>query len=309
MKTNMPETQEHLLGRANSTRATRRRRLVMLPLISLAAVGLVLIIVSSLRVNALETKAKEQALSAALSPAMQGLDFSKFSHTQTHAALPCLLCHRRESSSPRLPLPGHTPCAGCHAQNFNDSNSPICTICHTDVRSGAVKPFPSLKSFNMKFDHARHTLGAGRPAAGCATCHQPASRGVAKTIPAGPNAHATCFQCHVQRAMTKEGRDISSCSTCHSPGGYARTSTQASAYRVSFSHAKHDARQRLSCNDCHNVRAGAGQGRQVTAPQPQMHHASPQAQSCLTCHNNKRAFGIENFGDCKKCHQGAHFYF
>jgi hypothetical protein len=29
----------------------------------------------------------------------------------------------------------------------------------------------------------------------------------------------------------------------------------------------------------------------------------------MSCHNNKRAFGIENFADCKRCHQGQHFYF
>jgi c(7)-type cytochrome triheme protein len=309
---NMPETSTQSPAPVNKRLALRRRRLVMLPIILLGCVGLVLIIVSSLGVSASQTTAQEQSLRAEFfAPELQGSggDFSKFSHTQTHAALPCLLCHRRESSSPRPPLPGHTPCAGCHAQNFSNSSSPICTICHTDVSSGAVKPFPSLKSFNMKFDHARHMTGASRPGAGCAACHQPQRRGAALSIPAGFNAHATCFQCHAPRAQSPAGRDISSCSTCHSPGSYVRTSTQARAYAVNFSHARHAARQGMSCQNCHNIRAGMPQSSQVTAPQPLMHHASARAQSCMTCHNNKRAFGIENFGDCKRCHQATHFYF
>ena len=84
----------------------------------------------------------------------------------------CLLCHRRESNSPRPQLPGksgHVPCTGCHAQQFSNSDSPICTICHTDVKSGALKPFPRLKSFSMKFDHARHMKMQD---VNCATCHR-----------------------------------------------------------------------------------------------------------------------------------------
>jgi c(7)-type cytochrome triheme protein len=282
-----------------------------LSLVLLGCAGVVLIIVSSFRVAASQTAREtpgREFLNNVEAQEPQG-DFTKFSHTQTHAALPCLLCHRRESSSPQPALPGHTPCAGCHAQRFNDSQSPLCTICHTDVTSGKVKPFPRLQSFNMKFNHALHMTGAARPGNGCVTCHKTDRRGVAITILAGFNAHATCFQCHAPRAQSSSGQDISSCSTCHSPGGYVRTSTQASAYKVSFSHAKHIQRQGLSCNDCHNIRSGMPQGRQVTAPQALMHHASPRAQSCLTCHNNKRAFGIENFADCKRCHQGQHFYF
>lgn len=306
-----PETTEQQLVPANESRALQGRRWLSLSLILLGCVGLVLIIVSSLRVSTSQTAQAESLRAELFSFDMQeqGADFSKFSHTQTHAALPCLICHRRESNSPQISLPGHTPCSGCHAQRFNDSRNPICTVCHTDVSSGELKAFPPLKSFKMRFDHALHMTGAARPKIGCATCHQITNRGAALSIPAGFNAHATCFQCHTSRAQSPTGRDISSCSTCHSPGSYVRTSTQANAYKVSFSHAKHGARQRLNCTDCHRVRAGVPQSNQVGTPQPLMHHASPRAQSCLSCHNNRRAFGIENFGDCKRCHQAAHFYF
>src|SRR5947209_7797019 len=86
-------------------------------------------------------------------PAQQpASDFSKFQHTGLHARLPCLLCHRRETNStaPVRSL-GHSPCAGCHVQQFNDPRSPICTICHTDADSAKppVKPFPKLQSFGL----------------------------------------------------------------------------------------------------------------------------------------------------------------
>jgi c(7)-type cytochrome triheme protein len=308
--TEMPETSAPTPTPADSPRAARWRRWLALSVLVCGCAGLILMGVSNFHASALSSASQDQRAEF-ISTGMQesGDDFSKFSHTQTHAALPCLLCHRRESNSPQPALPGHTPCSGCHTQRFNDSRNPICTVCHTDVSSGAVKPFPQLKSFNIKFDHALHTAGAGRPAAGCVTCHKTERRGIALSIPAGLNAHSTCYQCHAPRAQTATGRDISSCSTCHSAGSYLRTTAQANAYKVNFSHAKHSARQRLSCNDCHNIRAAITLTQQVSAPQPLMHHASQRTQSCLSCHNNKRAFGIENFGDCKKCHQAAHFYF
>jgi hypothetical protein len=40
-----------------------------------------------------------------------------------------------------------------------------------------------------------------------------------------------------------------------------------------------------------------------------MHHASARAQSCATCHNDRRAFGIENFTNCIRCHKGNSYGF
>jgi c(7)-type cytochrome triheme protein len=246
---------------------------------------------------------------AAQQPQMQfpeGLDYSKFQHSsQNHARLPCLLCHRREGNSSRPSLPGansHLPCAGCHAQQFSDSGSPICTICHTDVKSGAVKAFPRMKSFRMKFDHARHV---NMESVSCATCHSQARGGVALSIPVSFAAHNTCFRCHSPKAQS-EGRDISSCGTCHQLGGYSRTPVFTQAYRVSFSHSKH---QKVTCNECHQVRAGMPQRRQVTTPEPLNHHATGRGQSCMTCHNGKRAFGGDDFSVCTRCHKGATWRF
>ena len=232
-----------------------------------------------------------------------GQPVARFPHTNpSHNRLPCLLCHRRESNSPRpLRSLGHTPCAGCHAEQFAASSGPMCTICHVNEGSTQVKPFPPLQSFNMTFDHARHKGVA------CSTCHKPERRGVAFGIPSGSSAHTTCYSCHAPRAQSG-GRDISSCGVCHKPGSYRRTPAFTKAYRVNFSHNKHGARQDLNCADCHRVRAGMPPARQVSAPAPTQHFGSERAQSCMTCHNTKRAFG-ESFSDCKRCHQGPTFRF
>lgn len=274
------------------------------------AIGLILVTVLNSRASGSLPNSPTESLPAESNQEQmqfpEGLDYGKFLHSsRNHSRLPCLLCHRRETNAPRPKLPGsngHLPCAGCHTQQFSSAESPICTICHTDVKSGALKAFPRLKSFRMKFDHARH-LKMG--AVNCSTCHRSARGGVALSIPAGFNAHTTCYRCHTPRAQSGR-RDISSCGTCHQLGGYARTAEFAQAFRVGFSHAKH---QKVTCNECHQVRAGMPQRRQVTAPEPLNHHATGQAQSCLTCHDGKRAFGGDDFSVCKRCHTGTRWHF
>ncbi|MDQ2855177.1 MAG: hypothetical protein M3R68_02520 [Acidobacteriota bacterium] len=246
---------------------------------------------------------------SAVDPQDQNIDFSKFLHNNAnHARLPCLLCHRREGTAAMPTRPGggeHVPCTGCHAKEFTNVSSPVCTICHTNTESGALKPFPSLKSFNMKFNHSLHARGMG---VSCSSCHRASRGGVALTIPAGINAHTNCYRCHAPQAQAN-GRDISSCATCHQLGGYARTSTQAAAFKVGFSHAKHGGAQKLNCNECHNVRAGMPQRRQVTAPLALNHHAPAGQTSCATCHTGRRAFGGDDFSTCTKCHQGPQWRF
>lgn len=238
---------------------------------------------------------------------VQGGDGATFSHsTPRHASLACDSCHRRDSDAqPRLP--GHRACTDCHLPQFMTSGSALCSNCHTNLESGnpPLKAFPGLKSFNARFDHAKHLAGAARPEAGCASCHTPARRGVALSIPAGLDAHRNCYQCHTPGAQSG-GRDISSCAACHSLGRYARTPTNAASYRVGFSHATH---RSMRCDDCHGVRAGEPQRRQVTEPRPAQHFASGRAQSCMTCHNGRRAFGGDDFASCKRCHKGQTFRF
>lgn len=252
------------------------------------------------------TKGFANKLGRVFAHAAPQADYSQFKHdNRNHARLPCLLCHRRENNSPQPTLPGkaaHTPCTGCHAQQFANSASEICTICHTDVQSGKVKAFPPLRRFDARFDHAKHARAA------CSTCHRVNRSGAGLSIPSRANAHVACFSCHTPNAQIN-GRNISSCSTCHQLGRLVRTSEQAPAYRVGFSHASHDASEKLACSACHQIRAGLPRGRQVSAPSPLNHHARLNAFSCASCHDGARAFGGDDFTACKRCHKGSAWHF
>ncbi|NOT47798.1 MAG: hypothetical protein HOP17_08620 [Acidobacteria bacterium] len=229
-------------------------------------------------------------------------DFSRFQHDNPmHARMPCLLCHKRDDDSATPRVSGHLPCAGCHVRQFADNGSRICTVCHTNT--GAVKRFPGLRSFNVRFDHALHLREAN-----CATCHKPSRRGVALSIPSGVGAHVACYQCHGPRTEVG-GRNIGSCQTCHQRGRPTRNSDFAAAFAKNFSHAEHRTVGNLNCGSCHIVQAGRPRGRQVLSPAASMHFARSGVQSCATCHDNKRAFGGKDFSDCKRCHQGTSFKF
>ena len=277
----------------------------------LGALGVIWLLLVDLRVFALPNGDIGAGNETVSEPAQDpNADYHKFSHTGgKHAQLPCLLCHQRKDNSTKAAFSGHLPCTGCHVQQFANPKSGICSICHQNENGGPLRVFPGLRSFSMRFDHGRHTMGRGRMSSGCVTCHASSNRGPAMTIPSGARGHATCFQCHTPLAKNAAGAGIGSCDTCHQTGTPPRTSTEAAAFRVGFSHVKHTSRQGLNCTDCHTVRPGAITGRQVTAPSPLMHHASARAQSCITCHNGTRAFGGDDFTSCKRCHTGTHFYF
>ena len=289
----------------------RRIRLIAswadtLVLVAAASISLLLAVVSNSAASGSIAKGSRSPTAQGQVQIPEGLDYTKFLHSsRNHSRLPCLLCHRRETNSPVPKRPGasdHLPCAGCHTQQFANADSPICTICHNDVKSGALKPFPRLINFRMKFDHSVH-LKMG--SVSCGTCHRPSRGGVAMSIVAGFSAHTTCYRCHTPHAQSG-GRDISSCGTCHQLGSYSRTPEFMPAFRVSFNHAKH---QKLPCTECHQVRARMPQRRQMTMPEPLNHHATGREQSCMTCHNGKRAFGGDDFSVCKRCHTGTTWHF
>jgi len=295
-------------GRARAAHGTLGPRLVARAGLLLAASGLFLFFAAGGRAPA-STATNYAAPSAP--PAAAQAEGSKFSHAVAqHAAQACDSCHRREGNEAQPRLPGHKACIDCHVTQFTTPASPLCLGCHTNVESNnpPLKPFPGLEDFGMRFDHASHMSGAARPEQGCTACHAPARRGVALTIPAGLAAHNNCYQCHTPGAQAG-GRQIGSCSTCHALGGYSRVPTGAAAYRVNFSHAGHGPRQGLRCDECHQVLSGVPRTQQVTAPRPEQHFGSGRAQSCMTCHNNRRAFGGDDFKDCKRCHTGRTFRF
>lgn len=287
-------------------RAFNSRQWLRLAILLIALTGFLFIVLMNARVAAVGPVVAHRQDS--------GRDYSKFSHTtQQHASMACASCHQRQNNSATPTFPGHKACMDCHQTQFFTLNAPMCNICHSGL-SGSNPPLRSFpvkfkESFNAKFDHAQHNTGEARPAQGCAACHTASlRRGVAMTIPAGIGAHNTCYQCHTP-GKTSGGRDISSCAACHSVASYRRTSTGAVAFNTGFSHARHGSRQRLDCADCHTLRAGLPQARQVTSPRTAQHFPATRAQSCATCHNNKRAFGEADYGDCKRCHTGASFKF
>jgi c(7)-type cytochrome triheme protein len=189
----------------------------------------------------------------------------------------------------------------------------MCVICHSDISSGnpPLKNFPARfnESFNVKFDHAQHMNGAARPASGCAACHTRAGgRAGALTIPAGIGAHNQCYTCHTPNSKASSGRELASCGVCHDQKPFARTTTNARAFRYAFSHAKHGSAQRLACADCHTLAAGLPQGRQVSSPAPLEHFVSTRGRTCFSCHNGNRSFGGDlAFRDCRRCHTSTSF--
>lgn len=242
------------------------------------------------------------------------LDYSRFIHTsQRHASLACSACHVRSDNSATPSFPGHKACIGCHRAQFFPPTVPMCVICHANL-SGSnppLKSFPSRfnESFNVKFDHAQHMSGAGRPASGCAACHaRLGGRAAALSIPVGLSAHNQCYTCHTPGSKTSGGKELASCGVCHDQKGYSRTTTNARAFRFAFSHAKHGRAQRLDCADCHRLTAGAPQSRQVSSPSASEHFPATRSMTCLTCHNGKRSFGGDlAFKDCRRCHSAASF--
>lgn len=242
-------------------------------------------------------QSSEPAVETEAETATQALAFR---HTDPqHQRLPCLLCHQRTDNSPRLKRGGHSPCSGCHVEQFKETSGPFCAVCHN---YDGVKPFPSLRSFSAKFDHGRHQRQTS-----CATCHKPSRAGTALSIPRGSSAHTTCFTCHGPQTKIA-GKNIGSCDTCHSLGRPTGRSEWAKAFSMNFSHSEHG-KGKQSCSACHTVRPGAARGLQVSSPQPAMHFASPRAMSCATCHDGKKAFGANDFKNCKRCHEGSTFKF
>lgn len=234
--------------------------------------------------------------------------FQQFSHKiEEHKQFECISCHRREGRSRELEYTGHESCVGCHLSQFitdkvTDENRAMCSICHASLDSDdpPMRAFPTRfrEGFNMKFDHAAHARGQGRPAQGCAACHRPSGPG--QSIPSGIGVHATCYACH-----TAESK-IGSCSVCHELAPYRRTLQSQYNFKAIFRHGDHTGS--VNCDDCHNVVRGA-QGRQVTTIQILQHRAAP-GTNCLACHNGRRAFTGNNpfdVGTCTRCHTGSGF--
>ena len=229
--------------------------------------------------------------------------FKEFSHAiPEHKEFECISCHRREGKSRELEFAGHESCVGCHMGQFIDNsvtneNRAMCAICHSSLDSNQppMNAFPAKfkEGFNMRFDHAAHERGEGRPGNGCAFCHSPSGPG--QTIPAGIETHNNCYTCHTPDSK------VASCSVCHELAPYRRTTMSQYNFRGIFTHGDH---RGVGCSDCHNVIPDAPQGRQVTNIAIRQHLTSP-GNNCLMCHNGRRAFtGNDplNITSCARCH-------
>ena len=236
-------------------------------------------------------------------------NFSTFNHKiAEHKQFDCVSCHRREGDSKKLDYAGHDSCVGCHLNQFitnktTDQNRAMCSICHEKLEADppTVKAFPAkfVEGFNMKFDHAAHASGKGRPPAGCASCHSPSGPG--QTIQSGIDTHNNCFTCH-----TTESK-IGSCNVCHQLAPYNRTLQSNYSFKAIFRHGDHTARQGVSCDECHSLVAGASQSRQISNISILEHRTTP-GNNCLSCHNGRRALTGNNPLDvlsCAHCHKGG----
>ncbi|MEP7076350.1 MAG: cytochrome c3 family protein [Acidobacteriota bacterium] len=288
-------------GKERKIRVLSGRRWLELCVLIVGSILLLFAVSASSTSNSVTT---EQPPPEPIVTESQEQDFSRFLHTNPmHQRLPCLLCHKRDDNSAIPKRSGHLPCSGCHVQQFAEKSGPMCTICHTNTDTGALKGFPPLRSFSARFDHAKHIRQTG-----CATCHRSTRGGAVLSIPSGASAHVTCFQCHKAGAEVA-GRNIGSCNICHELGRPTHFASLARPNAVNFSHSRHIATGSLNCTSCHTPRTGGSRTDQVSEPVAAMHFAPARAMSCASCHNSKRAFGPANFNNCRRCHTGRTFKF
>lgn len=263
----------------------------------LVVTAISLFVFSCMKKNKLDVAITAKDTAPALPIKVSDKDYSKFSHSvPEHFETNCDSCHKREGSSLALNYSGHDSCVSCHLNEFTNPNSGICIVCHDDLKviPATMKTFPTRFSegFNMKFDHAAHINETG-----CASCHRP--QGASQSIPIGIGSHSNCFACHTQE------KNIGSCNYCHDLAPYQRTQPQRTVFKAAFRHSDH--LRSVGCVDCHAVKAGAPQSRQVESPVAIQHFGAGGAVSCRTCHNDSRAFGENDFANCKRCHGGSGF--
>lgn len=216
-----------------------------------------------------------------------------FNHS-SHSKLDCQSCHNSTGNNKMSAITvamhgGQTnSCASCHNEKraFGANDFSDCRQCHQEV-GGA-------KSFGVSFDHSDHNK------TNCATCHKSGGKGVNFTVPNGEAAHTTCFQCH---SPMKDSKSFTSskCFQCHQIGGKNDITPSSAVIDGNFSHTKHKA---MDCSSCHTNKGG-----EMNAPTVAMHKASKSGVNCATCHNNQKAFGGEDFTNCKRCHTGGNFKF
>ena len=217
-----------------------------------------------------------------------------FDHRK-HGSLNCQSCHSDSTGnqmsviSVAMHKDSTNSCATCHNEKraFGANDFSDCRKCHQEV-SGT-------KNFGVKFDHSIHLKQTN-----CATCHKSGGNGISFSVPNGQNAHNTCFQCH---SPNKDSNNFTSskCFQCHQIGGTNNIVASPNIIAGNFNHTKH---QNLGCNTCHTTTGG-----EMSAPTVAMHKATKAVLSCAACHNSQKAFGSDDFSNCKRCYIGGNFKF
>jgi len=190
---------------------------------------------------------------------------------------------------------------------------------------------PAAPPARMDFAHARreHQMA-------CDKCHQLSTPGwkEARTGDAAfPDVtrqpeHASCLNCHRKQFFARERPQPRICSVCHvavtprdqarvpfpnPPEAFDRTERArdfVSDFRVGFPHDKHLEVVGALVAPGHTTTAGGV--RFVTAsyrPAPRRAAEDSDPKSCMVCHDDKRAFGGDDFKDCTRCHRGEAWRF
>jgi c(7)-type cytochrome triheme protein len=239
-------------------------------------------------------------------------------------AVSCMRCHamdRRGRVAHRL---GHEACFGeCHGPRPQRGPRPeapgrraVCIVCHTadglerpGIRRGLAVPSARLSppEHGIRLSHAAHDAPSqGR--GGCGACHAPdpgEARPPARTPAApgtrqAPDAHARCTRCHLPApvrsapGVAETGPvSMNACTRCHVTGvvGLSGPRIAPGPYRVSFSHARHQARGHDDCRGCHAAMLAAT-GNELPAPR---------TEQCAACHDGARAFSVLG-PHCRRCH-------
>lgn len=212
-------------------------------------------------------------------------------HLPIVAFVPCSTCHPIAKSG-EVGLASHTPCAGCHEEDFGSMKPVTCGACHdaTEPWRKLIPDRPSLPEtdFGTSLDHGKHR-------AACASCHSLTTPAVQLRPPRG---HAACSGkgCHAVSGGAPPA--FTFCAGCHELGIASRRQAERAgakwSVRKTFDHAPHTTARDgkpVACTACHL---------DLTAPDL-MSLRTPPKSTCAPCHDGETSFKLTGTA-CGRCH-------
>ena len=218
----------------------------------------------------------------------------------------CSKCHTLDENyrtSPPLSGKDHQPCAtaGCHFDEFFETEPTICTVCHesSDPRveqKAILRARPRSEFTGNTMSHKSHVALVGKKGnAACMRCHGNKFGGENRPKTGG---HSACSGCHAKMAEPK----MDDCGSCHAMGGKGGSALPKPSQwnvRAKFKHESHgrDPRKNreTSCESCHRTIAKATDLADIQ---------SPKMEFCDSCHDGDKAFKTTGF-TCHLCHGEA----